>query len=976
MSHHQNRMMALRSLPPFAFFLSCAAIFFNSTPTLSFSGSIEIRSRLTPLSSSRLFDISYSANNSGGSGGSEASLPKGFTFDEDYDDAEIDGTLIADTNNSYDFGIAVESGCFAPEVNKWTTLMTDGTNAALHRPGKEMTLEEGIEILYNDLKDLSSLDYENIERYWDKLLPTVSYLGTSNAAKVKQALRVAYRAHRSQMRKSGEPFIIHPVEVALLLSGMQMDAETVMAGLLHDTVEDTDLTFEQVEAMFGATVRQVSRSKYIDRFVASLKHSQYVSLQIVEGETKVSKLPKLAFADYADEQAENLRQMFIAMTDDYRIIIVKLADRLHNMRTLKFMKPEKQKKISRETLDIFAPLAHRMGIWQVKSELEDISFMYLYPDEYKKVNSILNQRRKKIEDTLDHSVKVLKETLRNDPTLLGQDVEIEVVGRTKEIYSLWHKMEMKHDRNLDHIADLVALRVILTPGASFVQDQQAADSGVWLCYHVLGLVQHLPNFTPMPTKVKDYISFPKPNGYQSLHTALMYKGQSVEVQIRTAHMHTVAEYGMASHWAYHDEKKRSSSIDLYNTPWLSSIKEWQQEAVGSRDFVDCVRRELLGKRVFVFLRNGKILNLARGTTAMDAAFQIHTEVGLNMHGVEINGKPVPFHYELHNGDVVSILTGEGKPSTDWMRYAKSRSTRSKLRAYFRSQQNDNVLKSGEIIFFDYLSNHRNEILESSYIERPFDIPTTVDELQAFLPGSSRYEDVSDLLNDIGHSQSGDFLRQKVSKIFMVPASALKECDESRFANITRTVYASQLDSMSFIDANGDESVTDMVNGGQVEFADSENVCYHCLPVRGDAILGTRQRDGSTLVHRKECSWAQEALNNARFPNNADSVGEPVKLTWPDDAWEENASESFLTEVIIMSVDRKLLLADCSVIASQNSEILKTGSSSSNEHCILEFLVRVKDLDELQSLMDKLREVNSVMSVERRFGSELLDESDL
>ncbi|KAK1740728.1 GTP diphosphokinase [Skeletonema marinoi] len=971
----KNQLMDQRpSKSPFALlFLSCAAIIFNSTPTLAFSGSQVIRSRLTSISSSssNLFDISYSANNSGGGGSSEASssssvpLPKGFTFDEDYDydDAEIDGTLIADTNNSYDFGTVVESGCFAPEVNKWTTLMTDGTNAALHRPGKEMTLEEGIEILYNDLKDLSSLDYDNIERYWDQLLPTVSYLGTSNAEKVKQALRVAYRAHRSQMRKSGEPFIIHPVEVALLLSGMQMDAETVMAGLLHDTVEDTDLTFEQVEGMFGLEVRN-----------------------IVEGETKVSKLPKLAFADYADEQAENLRQMFIAMTDDYRIIIVKLADRLHNMRTLRFMKPEKQKKISRETLDIFAPLAHRMGIWQVKSELEDTSFMYLYPDEYKKVNSILNRRRNKIVDTLDHSVKVLKETLRNDPTLCSQDVEIEVVGRTKEIYSLWHKMEMKHDRNLDHIADLVALRVILTPGDSIVKATQSADSGVWLCYHVLGLVQHLPNFTPMPTKVKDYISFPKPNGYQSLHTALMYKGQSVEVQIRTAHMHTVAEYGMASHWAYHDEKKRNTSMDLYNTPWLSSIKEWQQEAVGSRDFVDCVRRELLGKRVFVFLRNGKILNLARGTTAVDAAFQIHTEVGLNMHGVEINGKPVPLNYELQNGDVVSILTGEGKPSTEWMQYAKSRSTRSKLRAYFRSQQNDNVLKSGEMLFFDYLSNHRNEILEASFIEHPFEVPTNADELQAFLPGSSRYDDVTELLNDIGHSQSGDFLRQKVSKIFLVPASALQECDESRFANITRTVYASQLDSMSFNGANEEEdsdsessepvSYADMLNGGQAEFADSDNVCYHCLPVRGDAILGTRHRDGSSLVHRKECSWAQEALNKARFPSNDDSVGEAVELSWPEDEWEDNTSESFLTEVIIMSVDRKLLLADCSVIASQNSEILKTGSSSSNEHCILEFLVRVKDLDELQNLMDKLREVNSVMSVERRFGSELLDEKDL
>lgn len=439
-----------------------------------------------PRRTTNLLDISYSSDTGGDWGITEdsyandrssspnsAQLPKGFTFDDeeyyDEEDPEISGTFIAE-NHSHNL--------FDPEVDNWSTLMTDGTNAAIHRPGKEMTLEEGMEILYNDLKDLSSHDNTMIESYWDSLLPTVSYLGTSNAAKVKQALRVAYRAHRSQMRKSGEPFIIHPVEVALLLSGMKMDAETVMAGLLHDTVEDTDLTFEQVEAMFGVEVKN-----------------------IVEGETKVSKLPKImGFSDFADEQAENLRQMFIAMTDDYRIIIVKLADRLHNMRTLRHMKPEKQKKISRETLDIFAPLAHRMGIWQFKSELEDTAFKYLYPEEYKLLNQRLLQRRDKIINTLDNSIQVLEHTLKNDPTLRSQDVEIEVVGRTKELYSLWHKMEMKHDRNLNHITDLVALRVILKPGESNGKDQ-GADSGVWLCYHVLGLVQHLPGFQPVPTKV-------------------------------------------------------------------------------------------------------------------------------------------------------------------------------------------------------------------------------------------------------------------------------------------------------------------------------------------------------------------------------------------------------------------------------------------------------------------------------------------
>ncbi|EEC50040.1 predicted protein, partial [Phaeodactylum tricornutum CCAP 1055/1] len=510
-------------------------------------------------------------------------------------------------------------------------------------------------------------------------MPTVSYLGTDAVAKIYQALCVAYRAHRGQMRKSGEPFIVHPVEVSLLLSGLKMDAETVMSGLLHDTVEDTDLTFQQVETLFGHTVRS-----------------------IVEGETKVSKLPKLAFAEYADEQAENLRQMFVAMTSDYRIIIVKLADRLHNMRTLRYMKSEKQIKISRETLDIFAPLAHRMGIWQFKSELEDTSFMYLYPQEYKRLNRRLRLHQQSFQETLEKAQDILQRQLNLDSTLQQQAYKVEVSGRTKEIYSLWHKMETKNVQNLDHIVDVVALRVVISPRDKSVEADKSelsndSDRGVWLCYHALGLVQHLPGFVPVPTRVKDYISFPKPNGYQSLHTALILNGQTIEVQIRTSMMHQVAEYGMASHWAYTDDKRRGSNEELYSTPWLSSIKEWQNEAVSSRDFVDSVRRELLGKRVFVFLRNGKILNLARGATAIDAAFQIHTEVGLSMHGVEINGKPVPLSYELQNGDVVSILTGSGRPATDWMRYAKSRSTRSKLRSYFRDRQKESLREAGKIL---------------------------------------------------------------------------------------------------------------------------------------------------------------------------------------------------------------------------------------------------------------------------------------
>jgi hypothetical protein len=385
--------------------------------------------------------------------------------DNDFDSAAANGIHGSSSKDE-------EDAPTAPEVNTWTTIMTDPDPFA-------SPLDTPTTSIYTALSELTPSDYTQIEAYWQHIIPHVSYLGNNEEEKVKEALKVAYCAHKGQARKSGEPFIIHPVEVSILLAGLKMDVETVMAGLLHDTVEDTELTFSQIEDMFGSVVKS-----------------------IVEGETKVSKLPRLAFSDYADEQAENLRQMFVAMTDDYRIIIVKLADRLHNMRTLSFMKPEKQLKISRETLDIFAPLAHRMGIWQFKSELEDISFMYLYPREYKRLNRRLRRHQTKFRETLDRSQNILEQTLQNDRTLKEQAVEVKVSGRTKELYSLWHKMDTKGESDLGHISDVVALRVIVEPKQPEDAVDNDTDVGVWLCYHVLGLVQHLPGFQPVPTKVR------------------------------------------------------------------------------------------------------------------------------------------------------------------------------------------------------------------------------------------------------------------------------------------------------------------------------------------------------------------------------------------------------------------------------------------------------------------------------------------
>jgi len=862
----------------------------------------------------------------------------------------------------------------APEVNSWTEIMMkqgvffDKENA------------ETVDKIYEDLRDMSSYDCDQVDVYWDKLLPKVSYLGTAQVTKIYDALRVAYRAHRGQMRKSGEPFIIHPVEVANLLAGLRMDGESIMAGLLHDTVEDTDLTFELVEDMFGKVVRS-----------------------IVEGETKVSKMPKLAFTDYADEQAENLRQMFVAMTDDYRIIIVKLADRLHNMRTLRHMKPEKQVKISRETLDIFAPLAHRMGIWQFKSELEDTAFMYLYPQEYKRLNRKLLHHQKKYQETLDKSQELLNKRLAEDATLREQAVDVQVSGRTKELYSLWHKMEIKGERNFDNIIDVVALRVIITPKARTAEDAHDTDRGVWLCYHVLGLVQHLPGFQPVPTRVKDYISFPKPNGYQSLHTALILNGQTIEVQIRTNLMHQVAEYGMASHWAYTDGKKRK---DVYNTPWLSSIKEWQNDILSARDFVDSVRNELLGKRVFVFLRNGKILNLARGATAIDAAFQIHTEVGLTMHGVEINGKPVPISYELQNGDVVSILTGGGKPTTEWMRFAKSRSTRSKLRAYFRAKQRESLHEAGKILVMDYLWMHGPLIEKESYVEEQVTIPTMVEELAALLPGQTQWDNIDDLFIKIGKQHDRALLHSFVSKLFKVPLKVLLNAEKNRKDLIPSSILdavrksqqrardaaraaASAQKSSLDDDYDGNASIGDGDNvsdsndgnddGDDTNNGDDDDDDDEDDDDDDDEENKRRQQYDYRYTHRRS---TDANISVDKWPK-ASSSPFPIET-------KTTVASSFSDDVIEYA-DAEHLCEDCLPIFGD--EIVGTRPESSPDatpkvhrlgcpHAQLAInralsenkrpaAVHVKGIEHLQNLMDTLRQIRSVMSVERRFGSRLL-----
>ena len=432
---------------------------------------------------------------------------------------------------------------------------------------------------------------------WNRLEPALAYLAPEERAKVREAYRFAEEAHRGQLRRSGEPYITHPVAVAEILAGLQMDADTVAAGLLHDTLEDCGVAPEELERRFGPTVRR-----------------------IVEGETKVSKLYKLANLEGEERRAEDLRQMFIAMAEDVRIIIVKLADRLHNLRTLEHMPPEKQKRIAQETLEIYAPLAHRLGMGQLKWELEDLSFRYLHPEAFASLSARIQATQEARERLIQKAIHLLQETLARDELLQSQLQGFEVTGRPKHLYSIWKKME-REGKTLEQIYDLLAVRVILDPKPAPTRESQALREKQ-VCYHVLGLVHAL--WQPIPGRVKDYIAVPKPNGYQSLHTTVIaLEGLPLEVQIRTREMHRVAEYGIAAHWLYKEGLTDPEEVKR-RVSWLKSIQEWQKEFSSSREFVEAVTKDLLGGRVFVFTPKGRIINLPKGATPVDFAYHIHT----------------------------------------------------------------------------------------------------------------------------------------------------------------------------------------------------------------------------------------------------------------------------------------------------------------------------------------------------------------
>jgi GTP diphosphokinase / guanosine-3',5'-bis(diphosphate) 3'-diphosphatase len=502
------------------------------------------------------------------------------------------------------------------------------------------------------------------------LAKAVKYISEEEIEQLKKAILLAEQAHQGQMRKSREPYIVHPLAVAGIVADLQLDVVTLIAAVLHDVVEDTGVTLEQIEAEFGPAVRQ-----------------------LVDG---VTKLTKMEFASKEAHQAENHRKMFVAMAQDFRVILIKLADRLHNLRTLRYMPEYKQRQKAKETLEIFAPLAHRLGISKMRWELEDIALRYLDPQQYYRIVHLMKKKRAEREEDLQAIIQTLCQRL--------QELEIKVAdisGRPKHIYSIYKKM-VSQQKAFNEIYDLMAVRVIV----HHVRD----------CYAVLGMIHTM--WKPMPGRFKDYIAMPKTNMYQSLHTTVIGpKGEPIEVQIRTFQMHRTAEYGIAAHWTYKEGDMRAKMDGRLK--WFREVMELQQETKDAQEFVESLKMDLFSDVVFVFTPKGEVMELPIGSVPLDFAFRIHTEVGYRCVGAKVNGKMVPLDYRLQTGDIVDILTSKHSygPSQDWLKLVKSSHARSKIRSWFKKQRREESIEKGKEMVELLLQKHHLPVHEILVSER-------------------------------------------------------------------------------------------------------------------------------------------------------------------------------------------------------------------------------------------------------------------
>ncbi|HEY9898756.1 MAG TPA: bifunctional (p)ppGpp synthetase/guanosine-3',5'-bis(diphosphate) 3'-pyrophosphohydrolase [Pantanalinema sp.] len=620
---------------------------------------------------------------------------------------------------------------------------------------------------------------------------------------VGRAYEFARAEHEGQFRKSEEPYIIHPYEVALILAQLEADGATVAAGLLHDVLEDTEVTPEELTKRFGREV-----------------------CKLVEG---VTKLEKLKFSSKEERQAENFRRMFVAMAKDVRVILIKLADRLHNMRTLKHMRAEKQQEISKETLEIFAPLAHRLGMGKIKWELEDMSLRYLHPDAYYKIAQFLGEKRDERERYIQEIVTSIEEELAR----VGVE-QADVYGRPKHFYSIYQKMQSQ-SKEFSDIFDITAIRVLV--------------DNIKECYEVLGVVHSI--WRPIPGRFKDYVAMPKPNLYQSLHTTVIGPGgKPVEVQIRTFEMHRVAEYGIAAHWRYKEGGAALTEADQ-KLSWLKQLLDWQGDAKNSEEFVETVKEDLQAEEVFVFSPRGDVIDLPSGATPVDFAYRVHTEVGNRCIGAKVNGRIVTLDHRLKNGDIVEILTTKhGHPSLDWLNFVATSSTKNKIRSWFRKERRDENITRGR------------EALERELGRTGLDQLLKGDKLLG-IAQKMNYKEVDDLIAAIGYGEKTSLqVANQIRAEFAPPEPEI-------------TPESFKAKPIAPKSRNGTGILVDGEAGMQLAIAKC------CSPVPGEPIMGTVTRGRGISVHSTECpnllAVEPERRLNVSWAGVSASASYPVEI---------------------------------------------------------------------------------------------------
>lgn len=698
---------------------------------------------------------------------------------------------------------------------------------------------------------------------------------------IKKAYVYAADAHRGQVRKSGEPFFTHPLEVSDLLADMKLDEFAISAGILHDTVEDTEATTEELEELFGQDVAD-----------------------IVNGVTKLN----IPFNTTFEKQAENFRRMLVAMAKDIRVILVKLADRLHNMRTLEHMRPEKQERIAKETVEIYAPLANRLGIFWLKAELEDLCLKYLYPKAYLDISEKLERSAKVRTEYMEDVHRVLTERMKDG------GVPCAVRGRVKHKYSIWRKLKAT-ELEFEQVNDIIAFRVI-------------TDS-VPLCYQALGICH--AGWTPVPGRFKDFIAMPKPNGYRSLHTTVIGpEVQRIEVQIRTEQMHEVAEQGIAAHWAYKEGRPQSTGSDE-QFAWLRQLMEWQRELKDPADFISTVKVDLFASEVYVFTPKGEVRELRRGSTPIDFAYHIHTEVGHHCVGARVNGRIVPLKYRLKNGDTVEITTSSTqRPNKDWLNYVRTARARSRINGYLRREQRRRAVGMGKELLDKEAKRYGRSLqrlLKSKEFNRAVE--------------QSRYQSNEDLLAGIGYGRvrALDVLRKTLPDEVIERGPKEDRKPRTRFGQLVERALKKSK-SQSGVSVQG---IDDML----VRFARC------CAPVPGDSIVGYVTRGRGITVHSIGCNKAL--------------ILDPDRKV--EVSWDGNTDMSRSVQLRVIADDKPGLLATMSqAFSATGINILSANCRARKDsRAVNLFHVSVKDAGQLRKAMKNIENLTGVYSVERLSG---------